>query len=73
MIATYEVWISSLYGGVGLGLQGVNVGVEMTGRDQGMAYPVAAPLPHLISMALHWAVVGFGNGTVGSFQLKEKD
>ena len=42
-------------------------------QTQSRAYPVAADLLHLMFRVLHWAVVGFGKETVGSFQSKKKD
>ena len=53
------------------GNEWVNHGVR--DQAQNTAYPVAADLLHLMFMVLHWAVVGFGKETVGSFQSKKKD
>ena len=55
---------------------GVRSGVEKgdqrmkCGRRSESGYPVASPLPHVMCMVSHWAVVGFGSAMVGSFQLK---
>ena len=49
------------------------MGVRKTARDRDVAYPRAAPLLHLMSMLLHWAVVGFGKATFWPFQSKKKD
>ena len=37
------------------------------------AYPVAELRLHSMFMVLHWAVVGFGNATPGTFQSKKND
>ena len=42
-------------------------------RDHESAYPVAVPRFHWMFMLSHWGVVGFGNGTVGSFHWKKND
>lgn len=71
-MATHEVCTSRVYGAIGLGLQ--KSGYWRASQDHdGGAYPVAAPLPHLMFKVLHWAVVGFGKGRVGSFQSKKND
>lgn len=42
-------------------------------KGHGVAYPKAADLLHWMFMVLHWAVVGFGNGMVGSSHPKNHD